>query len=358
MLSINNYKKVIKEIAPTGISILGLGRPGCGKSNAVEQVREELNLEGYIDVRLGLRDPSEVKGVIGINPEKELSFQTLPDYFPRNQKTGILHLDELPQAAPMTQAAAYQLILDRKIGKFELPKGWLLISSGNRKIDGGINFKMPPALINRFMILNVEATLAEWLNYAAEKEVNPAITAFHSFNRGSYLYYQDANENSSGSINSLATPRSWFAVDKVLNSEVIISDEFLLRETLTGTIGREPTNQFINYFNVVVNSIDIEDVFNGNFTHSVVNEIPKEALYSTLSALETYAKTSNIKELAYNENLINFMDMLDNLSMKAMFFNNLNAHKNTKKLITSKSKSNVYDKVRNSVATVIAATNN
>ena len=55
-------------------------------------------------------------------------------------KEGILFLDELNTAAPMVQASAYQLILDRKIGEYTLPDGWAIVAAGNRESDKGVVF--------------------------------------------------------------------------------------------------------------------------------------------------------------------------------------------------------------------------
>ncbi|MCY4191208.1 MAG: hypothetical protein OXD42_07795 [Rhodospirillaceae bacterium] len=38
----------------------------------------------------------------------------------------------------MVQAALYQLVLDRKVGEYELPDGASVIACGNRKSDRGI----------------------------------------------------------------------------------------------------------------------------------------------------------------------------------------------------------------------------
>ena len=51
----------------------------------------------------------------------------------------------------VVQAALYQLVLDRKVGEYELPEGAVLIACGNREIDRGVVHRMPTALAARAM---------------------------------------------------------------------------------------------------------------------------------------------------------------------------------------------------------------
>lgn len=56
-----------------------------------------------------------------------------PSFLPKkSDKPGILFLDEINAAPPLVQAALYQLILDRRVGEYELPEGWRIIAAGNR----------------------------------------------------------------------------------------------------------------------------------------------------------------------------------------------------------------------------------
>ena len=50
-------------------------------------------------------------------------------FLPPTDDTGLwlINLEELPSAMPMVQAALYQLVLDRKVGEYELPEGAALL---------------------------------------------------------------------------------------------------------------------------------------------------------------------------------------------------------------------------------------
>jgi hypothetical protein len=62
----------------------------------------------------------------------------------------------------MTQAGCYQLVLDRKLGEYVLPDGWVVIAAGNPASERGVHFSMPRPLRNRFVHLELEADLNDW----------------------------------------------------------------------------------------------------------------------------------------------------------------------------------------------------
>ena len=68
----------------------------------------------------------------------------------------ILFLDEISAAPPSVQSAAYQIVLDHKVGEHKLPKNCVVICAGNRVTDHSVAYKMPKALANR--VLHYEIT--------------------------------------------------------------------------------------------------------------------------------------------------------------------------------------------------------
>ena len=89
----------------------------------------------------------------------------LPDA-KRHGEKGILFLDEITSAPPSVSAAAYQLILDRKLGEYEVPDGWAIIAAGNRQGDRGVTYSMPAPLANRFSHYEVDINLDDWVAWA------------------------------------------------------------------------------------------------------------------------------------------------------------------------------------------------
>ncbi|MCK5721481.1 MAG: AAA family ATPase, partial [Gammaproteobacteria bacterium] len=122
------------------------GAPGVGKSQIISQIAARHNAP-LIDIRLSQMEPSDLRGI----PfrEGDRVEWAIPSMLP-NEKihgaNGILFLDEITSAPPSVSAAAYQLILDRKLGDYEVPKGWAIFAAGNRQGDRGVTYTMPAPL--------------------------------------------------------------------------------------------------------------------------------------------------------------------------------------------------------------------
>ena len=117
------------------------GAPGSAKSAVAQQVAADAGRQ-YVDVRALLLDPVDLRGI----PWRDSADRTRwapPAFLPPTDDPGrwLINLEELPSAVPMVQAALYQLVLDRKVGEYELPEGASLIACGNRESDRG---RRPP----------------------------------------------------------------------------------------------------------------------------------------------------------------------------------------------------------------------
>ena len=130
------------------------GAPGIGKSSIVKQIAQSNEID-FIDLRLALMDPTDLKGIPFYDKESHTALWAPPAFLPKSGE-GILFLDELNTAAPSVQASAYQLILDRRVGEYVLPDGWAIVAAGNRESDRGVTYRMPSPLANRFVHFEME----------------------------------------------------------------------------------------------------------------------------------------------------------------------------------------------------------
>jgi len=71
-------------------------------------------------------------------------------------------------AAPAVQAAAYQLILNRRVGKYVLPDNVVMVAAGNRESDKGVTYRMPTPLANRFIHLEMKVDFESWEQWAVK----------------------------------------------------------------------------------------------------------------------------------------------------------------------------------------------
>jgi len=180
------------------------GPPGVGKSQMVAQVAEQYGAT-LIDIRLSQMEPSDLRGI----PfrEKEHVEWAVPAMLPnadRHGATGILFLDEITSAPPSVSAAAYQLILDRKLGNYEVPAGWAIFAAGNRQGDRGVTYSMPAPLANRFSHFEFELNLDDWVAWAYKNSIDERVIAFVRF-RPELLFEFDPAHNPV----AFPSPRSW-----------------------------------------------------------------------------------------------------------------------------------------------------
>ena len=227
------------------------GAPGIGKSSIVKQVAEAKGC-GFIDLRLALMDPTDLKGIPFYDKERHQALWAPPSFLP-TEGEGILFLDELNSAPPAVQASAYQLILDRQIGEYKLPDGWAIVAAGNREGDRGVVYRMPSPLANRFVHLEMEVSVDEWRDWAFGAKLDERVIAYIGY-KNEDLFAFDATKNEK----SFATPRSWEFVSSLLQSSM---DDKLLLETIAGAIGKEKAVTFLSFAKVMHKLPDLEEIF-------------------------------------------------------------------------------------------------
>ncbi len=283
-------KEVVGALIKQNLPIFIWGSPGVGKSSIVKQVSSSGGLE-FIDLRLSLLDPTDLKGIPFFNSQSNEALWASPNFLPKSGE-GILFLDEINTAAPSVQAAAYQLILDRKVGEYELPIGWAIVAAGNYESDRGVVYKLPTPLANRFVHLSLEPHFEDWKEWAYKADISSEIIAFlHFDNEELFKFDPTSNEK------AFATPRSWEYVDRVLKSGL---DRVLTHKAIKGAVGESSANNFISFIKVMSTLPNISDILDG-----VSVEIPKDAqsLIALTTGIVAKAKDAKSKQL---ENIINF----------------------------------------------------
>lgn len=284
---ISTISSLIEQKVPTFL----WGAPGIGKSSIVKQIAKDKAI-GFIDLRLALMDPTDLKGIPFYDKESHTALWAPPAFLPREGE-GVLFLDELNSAPPSVQASAYQLILDRKVGEYELPKGWAIVAAGNREGDRGVTYRMPSPLANRFVHFEMEVDVNDWRYWAYQNSVDERIISYITF-KNEHLFTFDAKSD----VKSFATPRSWEYVDSILKSNI---KEELLLDCLSGAIGREVSVGFLSFAKVMNKLPDIQAILargSGEYSDEV------DVLYALSTGLVSALLKDNTKDNL--DNLLNY----------------------------------------------------
>ena len=206
------------------------GPPGVGKSQMVAQVAARHSVP-VVDIRLSQMEPSDLRGI----PFRSDDFVewAIPAMLPDSNKhgpSGILFMDEITSAPPSVSAAAYQLILDRKLGEYRVPEGWAIVAAGNRQGDRGVTYSMPSPLANRFSHFEVDVNLDDWVSWAYANGLDERIIGFLRF-RPELLFDFDPAHNPV----AFPSPRSWEFAHRALQK--FGDNSGLLLGTLQACVG-------------------------------------------------------------------------------------------------------------------------
>jgi hypothetical protein len=298
------------------------GPPGIGKSELIAEIAADQG-RPVIDMRLLLLEPTDIKGIPYYNPEdkqmhwaqpadlpsvvteKELKkAESAAAMFPESVTSdeaeaarehakkvrmaydmgrAILFLDEINAAPPSVQAAAYQLLLNRRVGEYKLPPGVSMACAGNRESDKGVTFRMPSPLANRLVHLEMKAEFEDWQQWAIKNKVRADVVGFLSHHKQHLFNFDPKSPDK-----AFATPRSWFFVSQLVDDGL---PESLNSALVAGTVGEGLAIEFQQHRRVAAKMPKPEDVLLGNVKKLNVNELG--AMYSlTISMCYTLQEWS------------------------------------------------------------------
>lgn len=321
-----NHRQLINQLVASYLMdkqpIMIHGGPGLGKSDCVRQaaleISELIGDENFdvVDLRLLLLEPSDLRGLPYVNSEDECHWAIAP-FLPKDANSkGILFLDELPAASQQLMKAAFQLVLDREIGEYRLPDGWLVIAAGNRISDrGGVNV-MPTPLKNRFLHLELdENTIFDsWKEYAYSAGINDTVLAFLQF-RSKCLYTFSTDHN------AFPTPRTWKMVSDKLNSikkfkipnydgdlDKLRSE--ILHKAVEGLVGPGVSSEFMTFMALKDKLPTKESILAGNKFSS--KEVSVIWAVTTMLASHFFMKYQS--KTAFNDGeVLNAMNFINNI---------------------------------------------
>lgn len=309
-------KKIGLAYMKTKQPVFYWGQPGIGKSDLIRQIACVQGTDRpIIDIRLLLMDPTDLKGIPYYNPKEGKMLWAPPSCLPDPDgplANAVLFLDELSAAPPSVQAAAYQLVLDRKVGEYCLPDGVDIFAAGNRESDRGVAFPMPSPLHDRFKHVDIQLSFECWQDWAMETRRSPVVIGFLSSNKNMLNTFDPKKNNG-----TFATPRSWVTGPCMsLEKDPTLLDKKnheLLRCLVEAAVGEGVASSFmghLKYNHILPKAIDILE---GKVT-KLDDRIEISGKYQLAAAL-----AHEVHELGENEiTLEKFYPMFTNMCVFAM----------------------------------------
>lgn len=314
-VTIKDMKRMVGTFYNARIPIFVWGNIGIGKSAGLKQGAQELGKEmglefsdtqtngektfGWVDFRMSQIEPPDIRGVMMGDKDNKTTIYYVPSWLPKNPKSkGIIFLDELNQAPHSILSACFQLVLDRKIGDYKLPDGWVVWGAGNTGEDRANVYELPKPLSNRFAHLKLEKPTSEdWIKWAIDNGVSTDICMFIE-QHPSHLHNFNKNDKSE----AFATPRTWVYADTLLKANKHAEDTERL---VASAVGDGVAHEFSTFIKLK-NKIDIADLFKNPKKVKEIKEI--DLKYSLISVL-TEKYRDNAKNL---EPILNVCEHFEN----------------------------------------------
>ena len=301
-VSPNAAKASIKHAIAKQRPIFLWGPPGIGKSDIVHQIADTINAH-VIDIRLSLWEPTDIKGIPYFDSNANKMVWGAPAELPDAEMAAqheaiVLFLDEMNSAAPAVQAAAYQLILNRKVGQYHLPDNVYIVAAGNREADKGVTYRMPAPLANRFVHLEMRVDFDDWFQWAVNNNIHKDVVGFLTFSKKD-LYDFDPKSPS----RSFATPRSWSFVSELIEDEL---DENTTTDLVSGSVGEGLAVKFMAHRKVASSMPNPTDILAGKVKEMKAKEI--SAMYSlTVSLCYELKEACDNGDKKFDDKVNNFL---------------------------------------------------
>ena len=299
----NGAKKSILRAFKKKRPLFLWGPPGIGKSDIVAQITQSLPNSHLIDIRLSLWDPTDIKGIPYFDSNTSTMQWAPPMELPNQELAAkyeniVLFLDEMNSAAPAVQAAAYQLILNRRVGTYKLPDNVLIVAAGNREADKGVTYRMPAPLANRFVHLELAVSFDDWFQWAVSHKIHTDVVGYLTFAKKD-LYDFDPKSPS----RSFATPRSWSFVSELLEDD---DDDNTTTDLVSGAVGEGLAVKFMAHRKVASQMPNPTDILDGKVETIKNKEI--SAMYSlTVSLCYELKEASDKNDKKFDDKVNNFL---------------------------------------------------
>jgi hypothetical protein len=281
------------------------GSTGIGKSRKVKdtfkKIASELKLEYseeitdinkegkllVIDVRLSQMDPSDLRGIPVWDKEKGATVWLPPDSFPR-KGVGCIFFDEMNLAAPIVQASAYQMILDRRLGTYVVPQNFMLIAAGNRLEDRANVFEMAAPLKNRFgHVQLMQPDMEAWTRWGAQNGIDVRIIGFLNW-RPSHIFTFDPKLKES----AFATPRSWEATSDLIK-KVPTHNLGLIQKIASTQVGVGVAGELATFIKIKDKLRPIEDYIKEPEKTPIPTEEETDLLWALVTSIAEYYSVHN-----------------------------------------------------------------
>jgi len=232
------------ETIGADVTVLLRGQPGIGKSDLLKTLSARMPDYHVAYIDTSVLDLGDVAMPVVDREHMVTHYAPNARFGTAQGKPVMLMLDELGKASRPVMNMLLPTILEKRIGDRKLPPGSIVFGTTNLETDG-VNDVIPPHAYNRMTVVRISnPTAEEWLLWASNNDVDPAVMAFAKQYPQVFDCYADMDAKDSnpyifdprrGNIKAFCSPRSLAKSSPIVRSRRSLGDALL--PTLAGTIG-------------------------------------------------------------------------------------------------------------------------
>lgn len=171
--------------------ILLMGAPGIGKTQIMEQIAKECGV-GLVAYTITHHTRQSAVGLPMIAEETydgerySVTEYTMSEIIAsvhrcirdEGKKEGILFIDEINCVSETLTPAMLQFLQCKTFGNRPVPQGWVIVAAGNPPEYNKSVRDFDMVTLDRVRLIEVEAELDVWMNYAADKHIYGVILSY------------------------------------------------------------------------------------------------------------------------------------------------------------------------------------
>lgn len=235
------------------------GSHGVGKSELLKQAAAELGVDCIV-IDLSLYEPMDLVGLPRV-VDGRTEFAP-PTHLPRDG-AGLLVIEELNRAPAYVRRPCLQLLTERALNEYRLPRGWLPVACVNPGPDDGDGDgedydvdPLDPALESRFIVVDVVPSLKEWVAWAKAHAIHAAVVTFVQSSGVAAL------------AGSEAQPRAWAYVSDVLKAHEAapLDTDSVLHAMIEGLVGSTWAVSFLRTYRGTEVPLTADEILTGEAT--------------------------------------------------------------------------------------------
>jgi MoxR-like ATPase len=293
----SELRSLLSRTIPAGVPILIKGAPGIGKSDIVARAASDAGADLILS-HPAVADPTDVKGLPWMSDGAAtfLPFGELAQAIKATRQT-VWFLDDLGQAAPAVQASYMQLLLARRVNGHALPDCVTFVAATNRRTDrAGVSGILEPVKSRFGSIVELQADLPEWCEWAIDHAQRPEVIAYLRFQTDAF-----SNFIASADLTNSPSPRTWSHVSRILDLDL---PSHVQSEAINGAVGDGAGTGFNAFLRMFRELPNVDAILLSPDT-AIVPDSPS-ALYALSGALAARASAATFGAIVtYATRLLN-----------------------------------------------------